>query len=488
MTGRVGGDPRVARLVDAVLVPGLCEAAVPAWFAREVDAGLRAVCWFGGEALAELTREFPTVLVMSDEEGGNVTRLEMGRGSSWPGNAALGALDDVTVTERVAAGIGAMARRAGIDIVLAPVVDVNSEPENPVIGVRSFGDDPALVARHGAAFVRGVQSQGVAASAKHFPGHGATRTDSHLALPVVDVDRDTFLRRDVAPFRAAVDTGVRCILTAHVSVPAVDATPATMSLTWMSLLRHEMGFDGVIISDALDMHAISKGVGRGVGAVSALNAGVDLICIGNPCFPDPYDGATVFNEVRRDITEAIAAGALDVARLERATDRVAALAAWLTATRTMSEPVNDSALIDAKALGREVATRTVHAVGDIRLAAPPCVVVEQRTDIAAGRSLSPVAEALAARAPDTITVTARSAADPAVTAALGHHRPLVVVTNGLAGDGLVARVRATRPDAVVVDVGPDVIGRARFGAPAVFALGNGAANAEAVTDLLLGPT
>ena len=121
--------------------------------------------------------------MLADEEGGNVTRLEAAQGSSWPGNAALGVVDDVTATEQVAGGIAAMARRAGIDVVLAPVVDVNSEPDNPVIGVRSFGAEPGLVARHGAAFVRGVQSQGVAACAKHFPGHGATRTDSHVAHP-----------------------------------------------------------------------------------------------------------------------------------------------------------------------------------------------------------------------------------------------------------------------------------------------------------------
>ena len=478
-------DPSVDRLVNAILVPGLCKAAVPGWLAREIGAGLRSVCWFGGRALAQLAHDFPGVMVMADEEGGTVTRIDMATGSPWPGNAALGALDDVSATERIAAGIAATARRAGIGIALAPVVDVNSEPENPVIGVRSFGDDPALVARHGAAFVRGVQSQGVAACAKHFPGHGATRTDSHLSLPVVDADRETFLRRDVAPFAAAVDAGVRCILTAHVSVPAVDATPATMSSAWMALLRDELRFDGVIISDALDMHAIAKGVGRGVGAVNALNAGVDLICIGNPCFPDPYDGEVVFAGVRRDILAAVEDGTLDVARLEQAAERVAALAAWLAAAQTSVEPLADSALLVATALGRDVATRTVNAVGDVRLATAPCVMVEQRPNIATGRLLSPVVAALTARAPDTVSVTARSPADESVAAAIASDRPLVVVSDGLAGDALVAHVRAARPDAVVVAVGPEPIARALFPAPAVFALGNGAANADAVADLLM---
>ena len=166
-------DNTVRHLVNSVLVPGLCGDALPAWIERAADDGPASVCWFSGDSLGELSSRRPDVLVLADEEGGNVTRLEAAQGSSWPGNAALGVVDDVAATERVAAGIAAMARRAGIDVVLAPVVDVNSEPDNPVIGVRSFGADSALVARHGAAFVRGVQSQGVAACAKHFPGHGA---------------------------------------------------------------------------------------------------------------------------------------------------------------------------------------------------------------------------------------------------------------------------------------------------------------------------
>src|SRR5690606_5033344 len=212
------------------------------------------------------------VLVLCDEEGGCVTRLEAAAGSSWPGNAALGVVDDVAATELAGEGIGALSKRAGIDVALAPAVDVNSDPDNPVIGVRSFGSDPELVARHGAAFVRGLQSHGVAACAKHFPGHGATHTDSHVGLPTVEADLDTVRRRDLAPFAAAIDTGVRCVLTAHVVYPALDTEPATMSAAWMTLLREELGFDGVVISDALDMHAISRRVGRGPGAVAALRA------------------------------------------------------------------------------------------------------------------------------------------------------------------------------------------------------------------------
>ena len=463
------------RLVNQVLVPGLCGDTLPGWIDHAADDGLASVCWFSGASLSELERRRPGMLVLADEEGGNVTRLEVSTGSSWPGNATLGVVDDVEATERVAAGIGAMARRAGIDVVLAPVVDVNSAPDNPVIGVRSFGADPELVARHGAAFVRGVQSQGVAACAKHFPGHGATRTDSHVGLPVVDADRDTFLRRDLAPFAAAIDAGVQCILTAHVSVPAVDATAATMSSTWISMLRTELGFDGVVISDALDMHAIARGVGRGQGAVRALQAGVDLLCIGNPCFPEPYDGEAVLGSIRDEVIGAVAAGELGVERLEEAAGRIAALREWLASA------VPRATGAEATEFGGEVARRAVRAIGDVLLDGPPHVVVEQRTDIAAGLRPSPIVAALTARSPATTSMPVQGVDEVAAALEPAVGRPVVLVTDRLAGDAVLQAIRALRPDTVVVDIGP---ARDWVAEPAVSALGNSAATAGVVAELL----
>jgi beta-N-acetylhexosaminidase len=470
-------DSAITRLVNGLLVPGLCGDVLPAWIEREADNGLTAVCWFSGESLGELTSRLPDLMVLADEEGGNVTRLEAAQGSSWPGNAALGVIDDVTVTEQVAGGIAAMARRAGIDVVLAPVVDVNSEPDNPVIGVRSFGAETELVARHGAAFVRGVQSQGVAACAKHFPGHGATRTDSHLALPVVDADRATFLSRDVAPFAAAIDAGVRCVLTAHVAVPAVDPTAATMSATWMSMLRGELGFGGVVISDALDMHAIAHGVGRAPGGVKALLAGVDLLCIGNPCFPEHYDSEAVFLAIVDEIVRAVAAEELPPVRLEEAAARVGALKEWLAS----AAPLPRAPGVEADTFGGDVARRAVRGVGEIRLDAPPHVVVEQRTDIAAGVRPTPIVAALTARAPAT-TSAAVSGVDEVTAAlepAIGRH--VVLVTDRLAGDAVLETIRALRPDTVVIDIGP---ASDHVAGPAVMAHGNGAATASAVAELL----
>src|SRR5699024_6870989 len=232
--------------------------SAPEWLVRELDAGLGGECWFahnlsdggGTRALAdEIHEACEGALIWNDDEGGAVSRLYSAIGSPWSGyaalfqdddvdamtvspwpcHAALGQVDVVDATRAVARGIGETARRAGVDIALSPVVDVNSDAANPVIGVRSFGDTPGLVARHGAAFVDGLQSTGVAACAQHFPAHGATRVDSHLGLPTVDASRDVLWARERAPFLAAAEAGVRCVMTAHVSFPAVDVEPATMS-------------------------------------------------------------------------------------------------------------------------------------------------------------------------------------------------------------------------------------------------------------------
>src|SRR6478609_11517190 len=187
------------RLTVGTLMPGFVGTTVPAWIEREYAAGLASVCLYGANVVdpdqlaqlcASLRAVAPDLLVAVDEEGGDVTRLHYPTGSTQPGNAVLGRLDDTELTRESAAAIGRELTAYGINLDLAPVVDVNSAPDNPVIGVRSFGASAALVARHAVAAVEGLQSQGVAACAKHFPGHGDTVTDSHLALPRVDAPAD----------------------------------------------------------------------------------------------------------------------------------------------------------------------------------------------------------------------------------------------------------------------------------------------------------
>ncbi|CAM5291347.1 Beta-hexosaminidase [Streptomyces glaucescens] len=204
-----------------VLQPGFTGTTAPDWLLRRLGEGLASVGLFGRnisspEQLAALTAQLRAerddVLVAIDEEGGDVTRLEVGTGSSFPGNHALGAVDDVELTREVARELGRRLAACGVNFNWAPSADVNSNPGNPVIGVRSFGADPDLVARHTAAYVTGLQSAGVAACTKHFPGHGDTAVDSHHALPRIDVDPVVLGDRELAPFRAAIAAGTRAVI------------------------------------------------------------------------------------------------------------------------------------------------------------------------------------------------------------------------------------------------------------------------------------
>jgi beta-N-acetylhexosaminidase len=182
---------------------------------------------------------------------------------------------------------GVEARALGVHVPFAPVLDVNNNSINPIINVRSFGEDPAEVARLGRAFVTGVQDAGALATGKHFPGHGDTETDSHLDLPVINVSRERLEAVELPPFRAAVDSGIAGIMTAHISVPALTGAagiPSTLSRAVLTdLLREEMGFQGLVFTDAMDMYAIDRRHGRGEAAVRALEAGADVILMP----PDP---------------------------------------------------------------------------------------------------------------------------------------------------------------------------------------------------------
>lgn len=313
------------------LLPGFSGTALPDWLRDRLRQGLGGVCLFarniaGHDALAALNAEIleanPAAVIALDEEGGDVTRLYADVGSPFPGNAVLGRLDDLAVTRAVAAEVGWALRRTGCTLTFAPDVDVNNNPDNPVIGVRSLGADAGLVARHGAAWVEGVQATGVAATAKHFPGHGDTGQDSHLALPVVDRSLAELRERELAPFVAALDAGARAVMTSHILLPQVDpAAPATFSRRVLTgLLREQLGFDGVVVTDALDMAGASSPGGLTESAIRALAAGCDLLCLGNDTTPEQVDAIVAAVEA------AVAAGVLDEGRLAEAATRVRSLA------------------------------------------------------------------------------------------------------------------------------------------------------------------
>ncbi len=217
------------------------------------------------------------VLVGIDQEGGGVWRtrtLPFG-----PSNMNLGAADDPALAERVGYATGRGIHALGLNWDYAPVLDVNNNPRNPVIGDRSFGSDPALVERLGLAWLRGLTRAGVAGCVKHFPGHGDTAVDSHLGLPVVDKPMEVLERLELAPFRAAAAAGAPAFMTAHIVFPQIDPDhPATLSKAILTgLLRERFGYDGVITTDSMGMQAITEKYGRGDAATLALTAGADLV-------------------------------------------------------------------------------------------------------------------------------------------------------------------------------------------------------------------
>ncbi len=439
------------RLAATCLFPGFPGHEPPDWIRRWLERGLGGVvlyAWNIGdrEQLSRLTStlrlERHDVLVGVDEEGGDVTRLEASDGSSYPGNAALGAVDDVELTAQVAAAMASDLAAVGIDLDFAPVADVNTNPSNPIIGIRSFGSDPDLVAGHVAAFVRGMQGAGVAACAKHFPGHGDTETDSHLELPVVLADLDTVVAQALPPFRAAIAAGVASIMTAHILVPALDDVPATTSCVILQdLLRGELGFDGMVMTDALEMRAISATMGVEEGAVRALRAGADALCLGHDLGDEALAG------IHEAIVQAVQAGRLSEERLAEAAGRVRAAAARISMPARASDASAD--------VGAIAARRALHSEGEAALNRAPLVVdLEPEPSIAAGSSPGP-GEWLRRALPEAelVRVSEQSAGD-AVTS---NGRQLVIVARDAHRHAwqraAIEDLAAGADDAIVLEVG-----------------------------------
>jgi beta-N-acetylhexosaminidase len=350
-------------LAAAVLQPGFVGTTAPDWVRRWLGAGLGGVALFARNVespaqvaalTAQLRAERPDVIVAIDEEAGDVTRFESRHGSSRPGNLALGAIDDAELTEAVARDLGGDLANAGITLNYAPDTDVNSNPGNPVIGVRAFGAEPDLVARHSAAFIRGLQDAGVAACAKHFPGHGDTSVDSHHDVPLIARSRAELEACELIPFRAAIAAGVQAVMTGHLLIPAYDRTnPATLSRHILTdLLRGELGFAGLIVTDGIEMQGVRRKYGLRGATVRALAAGADAICVGG----EHADERTAIR-LRDAIVAAVRSGELPEERLSEAAARVRGLGAWTTRAQVRS---GARAIADASA-APEVAVLTAAA-------------------------------------------------------------------------------------------------------------------------------
>ncbi|MFF1839331.1 glycoside hydrolase family 3 protein [Streptomyces sp. NPDC058231] len=475
MTTLTSTTDTVTRDALAVLQPGFSGTTAPDWLLRRVGEGLSSVGLFGRnietpEQLAALTAQLRAerddVLVAIDEEGGDVTRLEVRHGSSFPGNLALGAVDDLELTRSVAQELGRRLAECGVNLNWAPSADVNSNPDNPVIGVRSFGADPHLVARHTAAYVEGLQAAGVAACTKHFPGHGDTAVDSHHALPRIDVGLDTLYARELVPFRAAIAAGSKSVMSAHILLPALDPDrPATLSPQILTgLLREELGYDGLIVTDGMEMQAISSTYGIERGSVLAIAAGADAICVGGG-----LDDEDTVLRLRDALVAAVRTGELPEERLADAAARVRALASWTQRARG-AVPEPGAAAQEGTAPGTGVASdiglvaarRAVRVTGTGEPLTGPAYVAAFTpvANIAVGDDTPwGIAAELARILPGTGTDTYNDGTEApaaAVLSAAGDRRVVAVVRDAHrhtwmtdALDTLIAE----RPDTVVVEMG-----------------------------------
>ena len=256
------------------------------------------------------------LLVAIDQEGGPIIRIREGV-TLFPGNMALGATRDPNLAYEAGRIAGMELRAMGINMNLAPVVDLNNNARNPVIGVRSFGEDPSWVARMAEANIRGYHAGAVLTAVKHFPGHGDTAVDSHVDLPTIARDRKRLEEADLVPFRRAIAQGADAVMSAHVTFPAFEPSglPATLSRRVLTgLLRNELGFDGVIITDDMEMGAIAKRFGSAKAAVRAIRAGADMVLVCHTL--------SVQKESIEAVTQAVRSGEISEERIDQSVRRI----------------------------------------------------------------------------------------------------------------------------------------------------------------------
>jgi len=513
-------DPVLGRLAEAILIPPFPGTAAPGWVLDALGRGLAGVTLYGQNiaapgqvsaltaALREATAGDGPVIAI-DEEGGDVTRVAFTEGSPYPGNAALGMVDDIALTRAVHQAIGADLAALGINFDMAPCADVLGAADSPAIGTRSFGADTGLVSRHTAAAVAGLQGAGVAACTKHFPGHGRTGTDTHEAIATIEGGLADLRLVDLPPFEAAIRAGTLAIMPSHLRVPELTGDlPASVSGAALTgLLRGELGFTGVIVSDALEMRATRDLFGIPRAAVLAVAAGIDLLCLGREGSEDDYLA------VRDALVAAVRDGTLDGERLEEAADRVARLRGGLARARSAAPAAAAASSVSAgpvgagpvgpgpagagpagagpagaglgrvgSAVGLVAARRAVQVSGPRRTLSHPVIIeVEPRENIAAGRfgwglgpwapagsvhrvsasgrllnsaGLGPADDAASAAGPGPVDAGPVDAAG-ILAAAAG--RSLVAVVRDAHRDeqtrSLVSALLAARPDLILVEMG-----------------------------------
>ncbi len=306
--------------------------------------------------LQQARRGAPPLLLAADQEGGQLIGLGEGT-TQFAGNMALGAADDPSLAERVGRATGREMRALGLNVNYAPVCDLATNVDNPSLGIRSFGDDPTRAAELAGGVVRGLQAEGVAATLKHFPGMGEACADSHYELPVLELERSRLDAVELVPFQAGMSAGARLLMVGHLSLPSITGDPrlpTSLSPETIRLARDDLGFQSVVITDALDMAALTQGPDQVNDLVAAVRAGVDLLlCAGDEARQERSQSA---------LRLAAGRGAFARADLTRSGERVAELRRWLAGFEQPGLEVVRGA--EHEALAAELAERSVTLVRD----------------------------------------------------------------------------------------------------------------------------
>lgn len=310
-------------------------------------------------ALQRLARDLdlPLLLIATDQEGGQL--MAIGDGTPLPGNMALGATRSAELARKAGEVLGREMSALGLNVNYAPCADVNINPQNPVVGVRSFGEDPHLVAELTAAMIEGMQSQGVAATVKHFPGHGDTASDSHHSLGTVPHTLERLHAVELPPFVAALKADAKLVMTAHLGITSIDgadAPPATLSPHIINgLLRCDLGFDGVVITDAMDMRAIRQGEALREESLRAVNAGADLLLNTS----DPQDQTRAFEGLLQGVKD----GQLTLDELQASVERISRLKQWIS-ENSISHELSVIRSTEHMEVAREIAEKSITLVRD----------------------------------------------------------------------------------------------------------------------------
>jgi beta-N-acetylhexosaminidase len=381
---------------------------------RELNAALQRAAHASGQA---------PLLIAVDQEGGQLTAMGAGT-TQFAGNMALGATRDPELARRVGRAIGLEMAALGANINYGPVLDLNTNPYNPSLGIRSFSDDPQLAGLLGAALVEGLQSAGVAATLKHFPGKGESSVDSHFKMPVIAHSRERLDQIEFPPFKAGIDAGAKLLMTGHFAIPALTGTaayPATVARRVMhDFAREEMGFEGVIITDALDMGAITQGAGQIIDVIAAVRAGVDLMLL--------MLDESVQERIYAGLNLACTRELIDERHLTASVERILALKQWAAA-----QPQPDLDVVNCaehRQLEQELAHRSITLVRD--------------RDGLLPLQLSPDAR-IAAIMPQPKNLTPADTSEtirPALAAALRHYHPRVdeFITSHLPTESEIAAI------------------------------------------------